>query len=80
MKFALLIAAVAAIRITDVTQGPDTKNDTTHTYTVRLDADHKIVTDRSEAEIAWREGAQKDQEKSDKWRGEFDTKKHYGTA
>ena len=57
MKFALLIATAAALRVADVTKGPDTKNDWDHTYTRRLDADHKIITDRSEQEVAWREGS-----------------------
>ena len=48
MKFALLIAAVAAVKITDITQGPDTKNDWDHTYTRKLDEAHKAITDRSE--------------------------------
>ena len=78
MKFALLIAAVAAIKVSDVSKGPDTKNDWDHHYTRKLDEAHKIITDRSEAEIEWREGSQKHMENLNKWRGEFDAAKHYG--
>ena len=72
MKFALLIAAVAAIRVTDNNQGPNTKDDWSHTYTTRLDGDHQKVTDASDREIAQREAVLKEQTDKDAWRAKFD--------
>jgi len=52
MKFAFLLVAVSAISIQK--NGPDSENDTTNTYTVKLNNWQKAIDERSKADVAQR--------------------------
>ena len=72
MKFAFLFAAVSAITIQK--NGPDSKNDPTNQYSIKVNDAHNAIQARSDADVAARNNVLDSQEKADAWRKEFNPK------
>ena len=69
MKFALLFASVSAITL--VKNSPDSENDPTHTYSIRVNDAHQAIRDKSGKDQAHFDRVQEEQEKADAWRGKY---------
>ena len=74
MKFALLMAAVAAVTIKDVNTSPDSGKDPTHGYSVIANAGHKKVTDANAQRVADQKAMLSGQAADDAWRAKFNPK------
>ena len=71
MKFTLLIASVSAITL--VKNAPDSKEDPTHQYSIKVNDSHKAITDKSDNHQVYAKAVLDSQEMKDAWRGKFDS-------